>query len=195
LRPSVGRLAAVDATRLAVEAHLADLDAEQRTIDEDERAAWATWAAQAPDGDPPKPLTERRAALSQKRTLASGDMANAINAGHAVAPRLEALNAEIASIAGRISAAQFAAKLADAMRAVIALHEQMHRHAAALSKANAEMYGFDRALTELHISASDDARIHIQNARVQFNGLKGPSLAVAPGAIEGYAATWRGRLR
>jgi hypothetical protein len=176
------RLAAVDATRLDADAKVAELDVEQRVIDEAKRRAWSAWV-QTPDRDKPLPLTERRVAVAHRRVLSS------LNASRAIAPRLEALSAKLRLIEDRL----FAARLENVMADVRTVHGQVCDSAAKLSDAAARLYRFDRTLTTLH-TASDATPVHRQAARVQFDSLKQPGFAVSPAAIDSHAGEWRRQI-
>jgi hypothetical protein len=155
------RLAAVERTRANAEATLAACTAAHSSIDAAESAAWAAWMA-APETDTPKPLVERRAALAQRRLLASGDMASVLNAAKAVTPR--EIGAELAAI----EAAIFKHRLDAVMADVVKVHAQTIEAATKLSEATASLYGFDRILTQLQSAVTDATRAHLQAARAQF---------------------------
>jgi hypothetical protein len=62
------RLPKVENARAGAEARLAEVDAEQGALDEDEREAWRAWAERA-EGPPPSPRTKEREAIARKRAL------------------------------------------------------------------------------------------------------------------------------
>ncbi len=57
-----------------------------------------------------------------------------------------------------------------------------------MSDGTAQLYRFERALTELQNAASGDNTARLQDARARFDSLKQPELATASAAIDGYAS-------
>jgi hypothetical protein len=100
LQTEVARLSRIDNKRIEAEQTLAALAVEARQIDEEEATKWAQWATN-PDDPLPARLSDRRERLDQKRTLAAGDLANALSAPKAIQPRLAQLHAELAAVTQR----------------------------------------------------------------------------------------------
>jgi hypothetical protein len=125
LMAEVARLSKVDAARREVEAKLAALAAEQAQIDAAEREAWRAWAEHA-EGQPPSPKTAEREDLAKRRRLLAGDLQAALNGQTAVAPRLEALHAQLTQVGLKIFEQTIAALVDEAE----ALNADLHAAAA-----------------------------------------------------------------
>ena len=97
LEAELKRLNRVHEARPDVERRLAELDAEQASIDEASREAWHAWAATA-EGPPPAPRTADREAIARRRVMLAGDLQSAQNGARAVEDRLAGVTAEIGQV-------------------------------------------------------------------------------------------------
>jgi len=189
LQAELGRLAAVGQARADAQAKLAAIGSEAAAIDAEDAAAWAQWAQEA-QGEPPRPLSERRQDLERRRILAASEVASAVLGASAVEPRIAALHVEIAEV----SEAIFVARLDIALARARQIHVEFTETAAKLRDQAARLNGFENMLIELRGSPMRDRAgiaAALQHTATVFSELKQPPLGRDASTLAKYTAEWK----
>jgi hypothetical protein len=193
LQAETQRLNKVAHARAAIEARLAELDAEQRSIDGAEREAWRVWAAAA-EGPPPSPQLQERESIDQRRGLLAADLAGALNGERAIQPRLAELNAELLDIGRQIFARHVDALLTEAEAVNAELHTAAAEFLRACQRADGIKDAFLQATAQA-VNGGDAMReAALRGAFSQLERLERPSLVADAGRRAQHAADFRRRL-
>ena len=121
--------------------------AAEAELDAAERSAWDLWAQKGPS---PSPRREERAELARRRVLADADLAGALRAEKAVAPRQAALVRELKDITDGLFAIEVERLVAEAA----GFEEKMREAERALVAAAVEIDGRRDALYEARVQAT-----------------------------------------
>ena len=121
--------------------------AAEAELDAAERSAWDLWAQKGPS---PSPRREERAELARRRVLADADLAGALRAEKAVAPRQAALVRELKDITDLLFAIEVERLVAEAA----GFEEKMREAERALVAAAVEIDGRRDALYEARVQAT-----------------------------------------
>jgi hypothetical protein len=188
------RLGKVHEARAAIERRLAELDGEQSSLDEKERQAWRAWAENDAEGPPPSPRAQERESIAQRRLLLAGDLQSATNGEKAVAPRLNALNAELREVLLKL----YERRIDALMREAEALNADVHVAAQAFVAVAEQADGLrDSVVAELEraVNGADKEREMILRAAFsRIEALVAPRLAGDATIRARHAGDYRWRL-
>jgi hypothetical protein len=188
------RLGKVADARAGVERRLAELDAEQRSIDETEREAWRVWAENDASGPAPAAQMAARERIAEARALLANDLTGAMNGQKAVAPRLTALHAELSDVMLKLYARQVDALLEEAAELNASVHAAAQAFLAVGERADGLRDSLIEALARAVNGADREREAILRAAFSRIERLEQPRLAGDAGERARHAADYRRRL-
>jgi hypothetical protein len=195
LMAEASRLGKVHEARMGVERRLAELDAEQAALDESERAAWRAWAENDAEGPPPVAQMAARERIAQARALLANDLTGALNGQKAVAPRLQALHAELSDIMLKLYARQVDALIRVAEELDAEVHAAAQAFVAVAEQADGLRDAFVEALSRSTNGADREREAILRAAFSRIEARGQPSLAGDALERARHAAGYASRLR
>jgi hypothetical protein len=188
------RLGRIAETRAQIERRLAELDGEQAALDEAERAKWREWAENDAEGSPPIAQTAARESIDQRRALIANDLSGVLAGEKAVAPRLQALHAELHALGLKLYERQVDWLLAEAEAINASVHEAAQAFVVAATQADGLRDSIAAAL-ETAVTGGDRGReATLREAFSRIEQLKQPKMTGDPEARSRHAADYRRRL-
>jgi hypothetical protein len=187
-------LVKIDAQRLEAVRAVEALEREAAEIDRSEREAWSTFM-RSPETEPPAPLAAQRQALAQKRILASGDLANSLNAGKAIAPRLAQISDDLRRIGRQIYRHRLADVVAQIPRIAQEFLDAHQRQGEAMIKLKGMQLAFCEEMAATQNGGDDATASALQTAMSRLEAPQTPSSSPNFGDILAAAAGYREQLR
>jgi hypothetical protein len=194
LMAEAARLNKVAEARAAVERRLAELDSEQSSLDESERAAWRAWAENDAEGPPPVAQMAARESIAQRRALLANDLSGVLAGQKAVAPRLAALHAELSNVLIKLYERRIDSIVREAEAVNAEVHAAAQAFVAVAEQADGLRDSVVEALSRSTNSADREREAILRGAFSRLEALKQPSLAGDAGERARHAADYRRRL-
>lgn len=186
----LGRLQKVTEAESAAQALLSALSIEEAEVNATEQTRYTEWSKD-PSGPLPAPLTTRRSDIAQRRQLAANDLAGALAAGKAVAPKIDELSAALQGINRRI----FALKAERVSDEAIALNDKNHADAAAFAESTMRLNALADTVLRLQAETPDpEMRDTLQIVGQKLNQLKGPTLMSDTVRVQAFAREWQAKF-